>query len=811
MFCPSLFLQVEIMRKSQLKRQWSCFSLALLVFGLVCCANNTTIPAATAITQTKPVVPLGAGLNGEVDYSQDLAFADAMKTAGDFHTVSSDGNALNLNSLAPIDEHGWPRTDFAFYVNEMAPEPGLYHFSCYTNAQPTLQLQLTPGAVQHPKYDAKTKLFTAEVSVNSQGPVGNGGAFILILKNTNGGATGIKLIRPGENPNNPPVFHAPYLNLLKARSPNVLRFMDWLVTNNNLVADWSERSHPTDASQTLKLTKTVQVQSDHSTAQLTSAKGIAWEHVIELANELDKDIWINIPVLATDDYITKLAQLIKTKLKPNLKVYVEYSNEVWNDQFSQAGINRALAKTEVEAGHSTLNYDGATNDVTLGDRRVAKRLKEIADIFGQVFGGNAIPSRIRPVLAYQLGATNRFDNQLTFINHAYGPPKKFFYAIAVAPYFDLQEQDSKQNLTVNQVLDAFSSSIEGYQNATLLDDVVTLATFYGLKMAAYEGGPATFGPNNISAKKAATLDPRMKDLTQRYLKVWYSKGGDQFNWFTVGAGTFDSQYGTWSITNNLSDLTQPKELGYDEVRRSPLPPVTAGKALPGEVDARNFSGAPQPPADPYVRFISAGSLFSYLVRAPKAGTYQMKVSVSKTATGSVLNVLVNNSKVATVNTPASTDGQNDWDTFADTQAIPLNLHAGLNVVRLNVPTDRPYGLNSLKLYNADGSGISHSLPTMGGFAFYHVQTISQNTSFSQQFNVNDAETPVSNLSVTGSSDNTNLVPNSAISLTRDSQNPRMFNFTVTPASGQTGTANITFTVKNSTGLTRSTVFQLKVQ
>lgn len=42
-----------------------------------------------------------------------------------------------------------------------------------------------------------------------------------------------------------------------------------------------------------------------------------------------KDIWINIPHAADDEYVTNLAKLIKDKLDPSLKVYVEYSNEVW--------------------------------------------------------------------------------------------------------------------------------------------------------------------------------------------------------------------------------------------------------------------------------------------------------------------------------------------------------------------------------------------------------------------------------------------------------------------------------------------------
>ena len=52
--------------------------------------------------------------------------------------------------------------------------------------------------------------------------------------------------------------------------------------------------------------------------------------MIELCNEAQKDMWINIPALATPQFVQSLAQLIAANLDPNLNVYVEYGNEDWN-------------------------------------------------------------------------------------------------------------------------------------------------------------------------------------------------------------------------------------------------------------------------------------------------------------------------------------------------------------------------------------------------------------------------------------------------------------------------------------------------
>ena len=77
-----------------------------------------------------------------------------------------------------------------------------------------------------------------------------------------------------------------------------------------------------------------------------------------MANALGLDVWINVPVLSTDDYVCRMARLFKygeqgdksngacdpaaaagaattAKLAPTSKVYVELSNEIWNAGFHQ--------------------------------------------------------------------------------------------------------------------------------------------------------------------------------------------------------------------------------------------------------------------------------------------------------------------------------------------------------------------------------------------------------------------------------------------------------------------------------------------
>lgn len=106
----------------------------------------------------------------------------------------------------------------------------------------------------------------------------------------------------------------------------VFRFMDFVPTNNSEVQRWVERTLPT---------------ADHYD---TPGGAIAYEWQIDLCNRSGADIWLTLPhktvldYLANpeDNYWTRLAALVKERLDPNLKIYVEYSNETWNSGFTQS-------------------------------------------------------------------------------------------------------------------------------------------------------------------------------------------------------------------------------------------------------------------------------------------------------------------------------------------------------------------------------------------------------------------------------------------------------------------------------------------
>src|SRR5262249_30169644 len=85
---------------------------------------------------------------------------------------------------------------------------------------------------------------------------------------------------------------------------STIRTMNWTVPNNSTETPWQTRTQP-------------------GSFPATRPTAVPWEDIIELGNEAHKGLWINVPALATSDYIQTLAQLVATRLDPGLNVYLE--------------------------------------------------------------------------------------------------------------------------------------------------------------------------------------------------------------------------------------------------------------------------------------------------------------------------------------------------------------------------------------------------------------------------------------------------------------------------------------------------------
>ena len=516
----------------------------------------------------KPAGRIGIEVDGIGDGSRARPFVDLAKTLRPWMKIGASG-------AASTDAAGWPTTDAATVLFDIRPayawappidDPDKFQpdwSGAYTFA---FKGQATVGALEDnriqitgQKYDAPTNTTTAKIVVPK-----SAGLLILAFTNTRraptapvgSGITDLRVLRPGYTPAGKETFTREFVQSLAPFS--VIRYMDWLETNHNPgyygdtghhALNWADRRLPTDATQ-----------------QPTGAKyGVAWEYVVELANRTGKDLWINIPVAATDDYITQLARMLKRDLKPTLNIYVEHSNEVWNFGFPQYVYNKLAAIDEVKRGGSPLNSDGSKDEETWTHRRHAKRLVEAARIFQAVFGKDSLNKRIRPVYAsWVISPDAHYRDVLAWVEKTYGPPKNYFTAIAGAAYYNAEK--AAPNASVTQVLDAMRANSD--DNLKFRTALQQIAASYGLKHFQYEVGPDTGGgkTENVANRIRANRDPRIKEIVLHDARAnWFARGGDLYMYFSHISSY--SRHGAWGLSEDVENLHTPKWEAIYELTR----------------------------------------------------------------------------------------------------------------------------------------------------------------------------------------------------------------------------------------------------
>jgi hypothetical protein len=273
----------------------------------------------------------------------------------------------------------------------------------------------------------------------------------------------------------------------------------------------------------------------------TSPKGVPYEDVITLANSVKRDIWINVPDRANDDYVRHMADLFRDSLNPNLKIHIEYSNEVWNSGFTQFFDMFGIAKANPNLT--------ATDDFGRVAQQYALNAKHADDIFRQEFGAGA--SRLSFVYGSQSGNPYWTSTGLSYIQSRYGNPSQYFNEVAIAPYFgnDLGAANTP-TITASQL----NANLQTFIDTTLrqwIREQKTIASQYGMSLSAYEGGQSLDQLANGALASSFQTDPRMGTLTGQLLDVWKQEGGGLFMNFSH-IGQF------WGALQSSTDLGSPK-------------------------------------------------------------------------------------------------------------------------------------------------------------------------------------------------------------------------------------------------------------
>jgi hypothetical protein len=471
-------------------------------------------------------------------------------------TKASTGASL---AATDVDTSGWPKCDADFILDERpvaewagsVDDPASYHQdlrgTCKGSLRGKASVRSTgQGSVQNLSYDSLTNTTTFDFSI-TDAPAPGGGFIALEFTNTRrsaglavgSGFTDFRLVRPSYSLLSPKLYTDDFLAALSGINFSAIRFMPF--TNPNGIdplypatTPWSKRKLVTDAAQ-------------NAITPLGKPDGAAWEYVINLANTVNKDAWINIPISADAGYVRHTAQLFKDSLKPNLNLYVESSNEVWNTApgYEQSAYNKSWAQALGITEHQ--NH--------------ARRAVSLAMSFDSVFGPGSLNKRVRVVLCSHKPMLKWWvEPMLQYINTTFGPPKNYIWAIGCQTYFTggVDAGESVAKILSDCHADIQSQVDEtGQTNEAGRKQWIAKAKSWQLAggFVSYEGGPDHGGGSttNIANRILAERDRQMGELLKyNYDTCFLALDGALAMQFTLSSGY--NRYGCWGLTD---DITKP--------------------------------------------------------------------------------------------------------------------------------------------------------------------------------------------------------------------------------------------------------------
>jgi len=340
------------------------------------------------------------------------------------------------------------------------------------------------------------------------------------------------------------VFEPSFLSLLK--NFHVVRTMQWLEIDNNggLLTNWASRPQQTDGG-------------------WGGPNGVPVEVALQLCNAVGADCWVNIPQQASSDYITQMATLAHAILGTSQKLYIEFSNEVWNGTYTQ--YNYAVTQGKAmwpSAGVSDFDYNRSW---------FGMRTAQTCDAWKAAWGADS--ARVVCVLGAQGASTYTATQSLNCplwtgagnapcSGHSIG-------AVAIAPYFAYSMGASSLATSLLSAggggLTSLLSEITGSSLQGPASDEAAYKTAlapYKLPYIAYEGGQSLVGfptyqtgSTVVDLYVAANRNASMGTAYTTALNDWKSNGGEIYVLFADIYAP--SQYGEWGALESFQDTVNP--------------------------------------------------------------------------------------------------------------------------------------------------------------------------------------------------------------------------------------------------------------
>lgn len=522
--------------------------------------DSTTCPTFNANNVLSNDV--GVNLNEVVDYDRERAFKNHFKNNRGWQTFTNPANIFNspgtIGSFT-FDVNGYPNevpkgTNKLFTVvsTNGAFEVGTQYVLKYDGVGDVRMGGVVNNVVSTPNRITFTPTQADAIWVELHASsLGN------TVKN-------IRITRlAAENDN---LVTSPFEpDFLAAIAPfKALRFMDWQGTNGSLAVQPTNRTLVDFYSYNTEQMRTGSVVINTPAIR---SYGVPWEIMAQLCKTAQKDAWVCVPHNATNAYITAMANSFKTSFAgTTLKVYVEFSNEVWNGQFAQQNAVFNNASIVLPTGANT----GAA--FTVGIRKYAIRAVQAFNLWHSAWGADK--ARVIRVLGTQnlnIGVTTQL---LTVVKQTE------YDAISPSFYFFLRNPNDPFAPAATPVLTSTSSAADIITHANNFFDAQInayraqyhLAKFHGKMVVNYEGGQHWLigdlgGNQNVWA---AQINPAIKPLYKRVMRTCSAMGSSLMMTFNL-AGQRESQFGSFGhlefIDNNLTVPASPK---YEAIKECAL-------------------------------------------------------------------------------------------------------------------------------------------------------------------------------------------------------------------------------------------------
>ncbi|MBE9125780.1 MULTISPECIES: cellulose-binding protein [unclassified Coleofasciculus] len=534
--------------------------ILILVFSNTVNLSKQTPNLTNANNYSQEKSALGTNLNGIADWSTEIPFLDIFKSSRKWITQCAEKEpscsgswSTNEFDKLNLDEHGWVKS---LPAPDDSPE--------YTRVSTLMfrDVGRYPGGQYVVLYDGEGTLeygFDAAKDKTASKPgrdvinvtPSNGGIFLTITS-TDPNKTGnyirnIRVIPANyEDKYQSLIFNPEFIK--KITKFQALRFMDWMKTNNSEQKEWENRPKLEDASY--------------------AWKGVPLEIMVDLANRLKVDPWFTLPHMATDDYITNFAKLVKENLAPNLTIYLEYSNEVWNAQFKQ---------------FHWVRDNGVIPGGTTSYQPYGVRTAQMCDVWKGVFGEER--QRIKCVMATQTANPWVADQVLNCDKWKEAPCYKHgIDALAITGYFSgrlgkPEFQKTIESWLDNPKIDEFERALTQLKDGSVLgtegdnttelvkrfNDYSKIAKDKGLELLAYEGGTHVVGTGGVENNERITKffielhrRPEFYDRYKEMLEAWKDPEGTRtlfMHFVDIGK---PSKWGSWGALEHVDQESSPK-------------------------------------------------------------------------------------------------------------------------------------------------------------------------------------------------------------------------------------------------------------